>query len=201
MAPWRPIWRIRLRARRKNEAERGRGPDVDDRRQDDRPDVPDRVQERRENRRDYDDDRRDDRRQFARGVRYSSVWWTSNSCRQTVVVVQDGYSYYQCNGAWFGRTYYGGKVTLFAADAAHVLVSINGAPTDTNAIEVVAPRYRIKRDSWRVVGGDIVLFDPAFTDGFLMFDLSISKQKVKGMFIQDNVFIEGCASSGKVSAK
>ena len=93
------------------------------------------------------------------------------------------------------------KVTLFAADATHVLVSFNGAPTDTNAIEVVAPRYRIKGDSWRVVGGDIVLFDPPFTDGVLMFDFSIRKQKIKGTFIQDNVFIEGCASSGKVSAK
>jgi hypothetical protein len=106
----------RMDAQRMNEAERGRGPDVADRRQVDRPDEPDRVQERRENRRDYYDDRRDDRRQFARGVRYSSVWWTSNSCRQTVIVVQDGYSYYQCNGAWFGRTYYGGEVTYTVID-------------------------------------------------------------------------------------
>ena len=110
----------RMDARRTNEAERGRGADVDDRRQnrhEDRPVEPARVQERRENRRDYYDDRRDDRRQFARGVRYSSVWWTSNSCRQTIVVVQDGYSYYQCNGAWFGRTYYGGEVTYTVIDA------------------------------------------------------------------------------------
>jgi hypothetical protein len=115
----------RMDARRVNKAERGRGADVDQRRSDDRRDdrnedrpvAPERVEERRENRRDYYDDRRDDRRQFARGVRYSSVWWTSNSCRQTIVVVQDGYSYYQCNGAWFGRTYYGGEVTYTVIDA------------------------------------------------------------------------------------
>jgi hypothetical protein len=110
----------RMDARRMNEAERGRGPDVDDRRQDryeDRPVEPERVQERRETRRDYYDDRRDDRRRFARGARYSSVWWTSNSCRQTVVVVQDGYSYYQCDGEWFGRSYYGGEVTYTVTDA------------------------------------------------------------------------------------
>jgi hypothetical protein len=34
-----------------------------------------------------------------------------------VIVVQDGYSYYQCNGAWFGRTYYGGEVTYTVIDA------------------------------------------------------------------------------------
>jgi hypothetical protein len=109
----------RIDTQRVNKAERGRGPDEDDRRKgrQDRPVEPARVQERRENRRDYYDDRRDDRRQFARGVRYSSVWWTSNSCRQTVIVVQDGYSYYQCNGAWFGRTYYGGEVTYTVIDA------------------------------------------------------------------------------------
>jgi hypothetical protein len=106
----------RMDAPRMNEAERGRGPDVDERRQDDRADVPDRVPERRENQRDYYDDRRDDRRQFARGARYSAVWWSSNSCRQTIVVVQDGYSYYQCDDAWFGRTYYGGEVTYTVID-------------------------------------------------------------------------------------
>ena len=107
-------------ARRMNEAERDRGRDMDDRRDDrheDRPVVPERVEERRENRRDYYDDRRDDRRQFARGARYSSVWWTSNSCRQTIVVVQDGNSYYQCNGEWFGRSYYGGEVTYTVIEA------------------------------------------------------------------------------------
>jgi hypothetical protein len=111
-------------ARRLNDAERGRGRDLDDRRGDqrrddryeDRPAVPERVEERRDDRRDYYDDRRDDRRQFARGARYSAVWWTSNSCRQTVVVVQDGYSYYQCNGEWFGRSYYGGEVTYTVID-------------------------------------------------------------------------------------
>ena len=50
-------------------------------------------------------------------MRYSSVWWTSHSCRLTVVVVHDGYSYYQCNDAWFGRTYYGGEVTYTVIDA------------------------------------------------------------------------------------
>ena len=115
----------RADARRLNDAERGRGRDLDDRRGDDRRDdrhedrpvVPERVEERRDNRRDYYDDRRDDRRQFARGARYSSVWWTSNSCRQTVFVVQDGYSYYQCNGEWFGRSFYGGEVTYPVIDA------------------------------------------------------------------------------------
>ncbi len=115
----------RMDARRVNEGERGRGRDMDDRRRDDRRDdryedrrdVPDRVEEHRENRRDDYDDRRDDRRRYARGVGYSSVWWTSNSCRQTVIVVQDGYSYYQCNGVWFGRTYYGGEVTYTVIDA------------------------------------------------------------------------------------
>jgi hypothetical protein len=112
-------------ARRMNGEDRGRGRDLDDRRRDDRRDdryearrdVPDRVEERRENRRDYYDDRRDDRRRFVRGTRYSAVWWTSNSCRQTIVVVQDGYSYYQCDGEWFGRSYYGGEVVYTIIDA------------------------------------------------------------------------------------
>jgi len=110
----------RIDARRLDDADRGRGRDIDDRRDDryeDRRDVPDRVEERRENRQDYYDDRRDDRRRYARGARYSAVWWTSNSCRQTIVVVQDGYSYYQCNGEWFGRSYYGGEVTYTVIDA------------------------------------------------------------------------------------
>jgi hypothetical protein len=45
------------------------------------------------------------------------VWWTSNTCRQTIVVVQDGYSYYQCNGEWFGRSYYGGEVVYTVIEA------------------------------------------------------------------------------------
>jgi hypothetical protein len=111
----------RTDARGMNDEYRGRGEDrndnrLDDRRDDrdeDRRDVPDRVEERR----DYYDDRRDDRRQYVRGTRYSAVWWTSNTCRQTIVVVQDGYSYYQCNGEWFGRSYYGGEVVYTVIDA------------------------------------------------------------------------------------
>ncbi len=112
--------RDRMDERRMNDGDRVRGRDLDDRRDDryeDRRDVPDRVEERRENRRDYYDDRQDDRRRYARGARYSAVWWTSNSCRQTIVVVQDGYSYYQCDGEWFGRSYYGGEVTYTVIDA------------------------------------------------------------------------------------
>jgi|GEM_PF-1841310 len=115
----------RMDARRMNDEYRGRGQDrndsrLDDRRDErevDRRDVPDRVEERRENRRDYYDDRRDDRRRYVRGTRYSAVWWTSNTCRQTIVVVQDGYSYYQCDGEWFGRSYYGGEVVYTVIDA------------------------------------------------------------------------------------
>jgi hypothetical protein len=106
-----------MNERRLNDAEPYRGDNLDDRRQYDRQDVPDRVEDRRENRQDYYDDRRDDRRRYARGARYSAVWWTSSSCRQTVVVVQDGYSYYQCNGEWFGRSYYGGEVVYTVIDA------------------------------------------------------------------------------------
>jgi len=29
----------------------------------------------------------------------------------------DGYSYYQCDGEWFGRSYYGGEVTYTVIDA------------------------------------------------------------------------------------
>ena len=116
-------------ARDLDRADRGRSREVDERRQDARrevrdengPDSPadraDRAEQRRDNRRDYYDDRRDDRLDFARGVRYSSVWWTSNSCSQTAIVVVDSYTYYQCNGAWFGRTYYGGEVTYTVIDA------------------------------------------------------------------------------------
>jgi hypothetical protein len=111
-------------ARRVNEGRRGRGREMDDRRDDryeDRPIPPaDRVEERRDDRRDYYDDRRDyydDRRDFARGARYSAVWWTSNSCPQTATVMLDGYTYYQCDDAWFGRTYYGGEVTYTVIDA------------------------------------------------------------------------------------
>jgi hypothetical protein len=116
-------------ARDLDRADRGRSREVDERRQDARrevrdengPDSPDdradRAEQRRDNRRDYYDDRRDDRLDFARGVRYSSVWWTSNSCSQTAIVVVDGYTYYQCSGAWFGRTYYGGEVTYTVIDA------------------------------------------------------------------------------------
>ena len=122
----------RTESRRGPERERRRAPEMRERRQDygrddrnDRRDdrrerrdpPPDRVQERREHRRDDYDDRRDDRRDFARGARYSTVWWTSNSCSQTVVVVTDGYSYYQCNGTWFGRTFYGGEVTYTVIEA------------------------------------------------------------------------------------
>lgn len=112
-------------SRRLNDRERGRDRFMDDGGRDDRRDdryeddrdVPDRVEDRRDDRRDYYDDRRDDRRRYARGARYSAVWWTSNSCRQTIVVVQDGYSYYQCDGEWFGRSYYGGEVTYTVIDA------------------------------------------------------------------------------------
>ena len=114
----------RMDARRVNEGGRGRGREMDDRRDDryeDRPIPPaDRVEERRDDRRDYYDDRRDyydDRRDFARGARYSTVWWTSNSCPQTATVMLDGYTYYQCDDAWFGRTYYGGEVTYTVIDA------------------------------------------------------------------------------------
>ena len=75
--------------------------------------------ERIEERRDYYDDRREDYaddRRLARGVRYSSVWWNSNSCSTTDVVVVDGYSYYRCEDNWFGRTYYGGEVTYTVID-------------------------------------------------------------------------------------
>jgi hypothetical protein len=77
----------------------------------------DRLDEDRDDRRDYYDDRRDHRRAHARGARYSTVWWTSNSCVTTVVVEADGYSYYQCDGGWFGRTYYGGEVVYTVVDA------------------------------------------------------------------------------------
>jgi len=87
--------------------------DYNDDRRDDRRDYYD---DRRDDRRDYYDDRRDDHR-YARGARYSSSWWISNSCSRTVVVVLDGYSYYQCNDSWFGRTYYGGEVTYTVVDA------------------------------------------------------------------------------------
>ena len=113
--------RDRMDERRLNDAERGRDQGLDDSRRDDRDedrrDVPDRVEERGENRRDYYDDRRDDRRRYARGARYSTGWWSSNSCRQTIVVVQDDYSYYQCDGEWFGRSYYGGEVVYTVIDA------------------------------------------------------------------------------------
>jgi hypothetical protein len=91
--------------------DRGRGDRYDDRPHEniDR----ERVEERRDDRRDYYDDRRD----FARGARYSAVWWSSNSCVDTVVVTVDGYTYYECNGAWFSRTYYGGEVTYTVTDA------------------------------------------------------------------------------------
>ena len=109
----------RMDARRANEGERSRPREMDDRHED-RPNSPaDRVEERRDDRRDYYDDRRDyyEDRRYARGVRYSASWWTSNSCSEAVVVVLDGYSYYQCNDAWFGRTYYGGEVTYTVIDA------------------------------------------------------------------------------------
>jgi hypothetical protein len=77
----------------------------------------DRRDEDRDDRRDYYDDRRDHRRAHARGARYSTVWWTSNSCVTTLVVEVDGYSYYQCDGAWFGRSYYGGEVVYTVVDA------------------------------------------------------------------------------------
>jgi hypothetical protein len=44
------------------------------------------------------------------------VWYSSQSCSDEVVVV-DGYSYYSCNSAWFGRTYYGGEVIYTVVDA------------------------------------------------------------------------------------
>jgi len=110
---------------RVEDTERRRGREMDDRREDARrdrrdDDRPNSPEDRVEDRRDYYDDRRDDyqdRRRFARGGRYSAVWWTSNSCSQTVVVVVDGYSYYQCNDTWFSRTYYGGEVTYTVTDA------------------------------------------------------------------------------------
>lgn len=83
----------------------------------DRQEIADR---REDTRQDYYDDRRDyrdDRRALARGARYSAVWWSSNSCQSAVVVEVDGYTYYQCDGAWFSRTYYGGEVTYTVTDA------------------------------------------------------------------------------------
>ena len=85
--------------------------DDDDRRYDD---VDwDRVEDRRDDRRDYYHDRDD----FERGATYTAIWWTSHSCVSTEVVEVDGYTYYQCNGAWFSRTYYGGEVTYTVTDA------------------------------------------------------------------------------------
>jgi hypothetical protein len=72
--------------------------------------------DQRDNRRDRVDDRRDDYRRYSRGRSYTTVWWSSNSCSQTVFVVVDGYSYYQCDSAWFSRTYYGGEVTYTVTD-------------------------------------------------------------------------------------
>ena len=103
--------------------DRGRNDFQDDRREN-RPartndDRSDRRDDRIDDRRDYYDDRREDHRggrRYARGVRYSSSWWISNSCSQSEVVVVDGYSYYRCNDAWFGRTYYGGEVTYTVID-------------------------------------------------------------------------------------
>lgn len=124
----------RLDARRSNERERGPDRDRDrrdrrDRRDDyregnrdgdydrDDRDVDRRrgpvARERRDDRRDYYDDRRD----FARGARYSAVWWSSNSCSDAVVVHVDGYTYYQCDNEWFGRSYYGGEVVYTVTDA------------------------------------------------------------------------------------
>jgi hypothetical protein len=113
--------RLRDRERQGNEVHRE---DPRDERREDPPirangDGPDRRDERVDERRDYYDDRREDfidNRRFARGLRYSSVWWTSNSCSNSDVVVVDGYSYYRCEDTWFGRTYYGGEVTYTVID-------------------------------------------------------------------------------------
>ena len=70
------------------------------------------ARERREDRRDYYDDRRD----FARGATYTAVWW-GQSCSNATVVVVDRYTYYECDGAWFSRTYYGGEVIYTVTDA------------------------------------------------------------------------------------
>ena len=98
------------------ESRRERNPDLDrDDRYEDRRDAPiprPVARERREDRRDYYDDRRD----FARGATYTAVWW-GQSCSNATVVVVDDYSYYECNDAWFSRTYYGGEVIYTVTDA------------------------------------------------------------------------------------
>jgi hypothetical protein len=121
-------------ARRANESERGpdRTRDLDrlDRRDDDRQEYRDDgndrdddrrgtpasrpvARERRDDRRDYYDDRRD----FGRGARYNAAWWSSNSCSDAEVVHVDAYTYYRCEDAWFGRSYYGGEVVYTVIDA------------------------------------------------------------------------------------
>ena len=102
--------RERRDAHRATERERRRPYEDDDRRRDDDREPP--VRDYREDRR----DRYSDRRAFARGTTYSAVWYSSQSFSDEAVVV-DGYSYYSCSGAWFGRTYYGGEVIYTVVDA------------------------------------------------------------------------------------
>lgn len=108
--------RLRGQERQGNEVYR------EDLRDERREDPPRRDDGDGDERRDYYDDRREDSiddRRFERGVRYSSVWWTSNSCSNSDVVVVDEYSYYRCEDTWFGRTYYGGEVTYTVVDTPH----------------------------------------------------------------------------------
>ncbi len=105
----------------RREYSRDRRGDREDRRyEDDRRDRPDEERsERRDDRRqDIREDRDEfyaDRRVFVRGETYTAAWYDSQSCPDRVVVV-DGYSYYECNDSWFGRSYYGGEVIYTVTD-------------------------------------------------------------------------------------
>ena len=46
---------------------------------------------------------------------YSAGWWT-RSCDDASVVTVDSYTYYECDGTWFSRTYYGGDVIYTVTD-------------------------------------------------------------------------------------
>lgn len=87
----------------------------DDRRA--RPDE-ERLERRDDRRQDLREERHEfyaDRRAFVRGATYTAAWYDSQSCPDRVVIV-DGYSYYECNDSWFGRSYYGGEVIYTVTD-------------------------------------------------------------------------------------
>ena len=50
-----------------------------------------------------------------RGHRITYVEYSNYGCGEVVVVV-DGDKYYECEGTWFVRTYYGGELVYTASD-------------------------------------------------------------------------------------